>query len=526
MSIQPILLHGKWCQANACGQFQADNPKTKKPLDHVYPVSAWSDCEIALDAATAAAAQLRELPASRIAEFLRQYADGIETRGEELVEAAHAETALPVTPRLADGELPRTTGQLRQAADAAAVGTWALPTIDTAAGIRSVLAPIGPVCVFGPNNFPFAFGSISGGDFAAAIAAGNPVIAKANSSHPRTTQIFAEIAHQVAQDCGLPAGTVQLLYRLNHQDGERLVADPRLGATGYTGSRQAGLALKRAADTAGKPIYLELSSINPIVILEDALVERGDELATEFTQSCLMGTGQFCTNPGMVVLTAGDVTENFIAKTVEAFGKAAAGTLLSASVERSLDVAVKSLVEAGAELLVGGQVGAGEGYSFANSLLRVSGETFLADANTLQQEAFGNVSLLVVAADVEQMTKIVGGLEGNLTGCIYSAKENGDEASYCKVATALRTRVGRLLNDKMPTGVAVSPAMNHGGPYPATGHPGFSAVGIPGSLRRFATLECFDNVRDSRLPVALQDPNQLGGWRLVDADWTTASIER
>ncbi len=526
MTIQPILINGKWCQADVCGQFQADNPKTKQPLEHLFPVSSWSDCELALNAATAAVAKLRDIPSSQIADFLRQYADGIEARADELVEAAHAETALPASPRLADGELPRTTGQLRQAADAASVGTWAMSTIDTAQGIRSVLAPIGPVCVFGPNNFPFAFGSISGGDFAAAIAAGNPVIAKANSSHPRTTQIFAEIAQDAAQQCGLPDGTVQLLYRLNHEDGERLVADPRVGATGYTGSRQAGLALKRAADAAGKPIYLELSSINPIVILAEALAERGDDLATEFTQSCLMGTGQFCTNPGLVVLPSGEMTEKFVDNIVAAFGQAAAGTLLSASVERSLNAAVTSLVDAGAELLVGGQVGAGEGYSFANSLLRVSGDAFLADAEALQQEAFGNVSLLVVASDLDQMTSIVGGLEGNLTGCIYSATENGDEASYRKVAAALRPRVGRLLNDKMPTGVAVSPAMNHGGPYPATGHPGFTAVGIPGSLRRFATLACFDNVRNSRLPLSLQDVNQLGGWRLIDGDWTVADIEQ
>ena len=174
------------------------------------------------------------------------------TRKEELVERAHLETAYPKSPRLADVELPRTTSQLRQAAAAAREGSWALPTLDTKLNIRSCHAPLGPVCVFGPNNFPFAFNSIAGGDFATAIAAGNPVLAKANSSHPGTTQLFAEEAHQAAIETGMPEGTVQLIYRLRHADGERLVADPRVGATAYTGSRSAGLSLKAAADRAGK----------------------------------------------------------------------------------------------------------------------------------------------------------------------------------------------------------------------------------------------------------------------------------
>ena len=182
---------------------------------------------------------------------------------------------LPGAPRLKDVELPRTTSQLRQAAAAAREGSWALPTIDTKLNIRSCLASIGPVWVFGPNNFPFAFNSVAGGDFAAAIAAGNPVIAKANTSHPGTTRRVAELAQQAAEKTEMPSGTVQLIYRTSHADGLRLVADARTGATGYTGSRHAGLALKAAADAAGKPIYLELSSINPVVILPGAICRAG-----------------------------------------------------------------------------------------------------------------------------------------------------------------------------------------------------------------------------------------------------------
>lgn len=523
--MQPVLLGGQWREAQAASTFQAENPKSREPLPDVYPVSTWADCAAALDAAATAFDAMRELSPERIAKFLERYAERIEGRKDDLVEMANAETALPASPRLADVELPRTTNQLRQAAVAAHEGSWAMPTIDTKANIRSCFAAIGPVCVFGPNNFPFAFGSISGGDFAAAIAAGNPVIAKANSSHPGTTRIFAEESLAAADDTQMPPGIVQLLYRTSHADGERLVADRRVGATGYTGSRAAGLKLKAAADAAGKPIYLELSSVNPVVILPGALRERSDDIAGEFLTSVLMGTGQFCTNPGLVILLAGDPTKKWLANVAERFGAAPVGTLLSKGVEASLDESVGKLTAAGANVLAGASPGGGQGYCRANTLLCVSGEQFLADALAMQTEAFGNASLAVVAVDLDQAAAILDHLEGNLTGCVYSDTQGSDDAAYNHLARRLRKRVGRLLNDKMPTGVAVSPAMNHGGPYPATGHPGFTAVGIPASLRRFAVLECYDNVRPNRLPPLLRDENSTGKtWRLVDGEWTKGDL--
>ncbi len=428
--VQPILVAGDWRAANAASTFQAENPATREPLPESYPVSSWADCEAALQAASAAAEALRALPVERIARFLEVYADRIEARRDALVQTAHAETALPSSPRLGDVELPRTTNQLRLAAAAAREGSWASATIDTAANIRSCYAPIGPVCVFGPNNFPFAFGSISGGDFAAAVAAGNPVIAKANSSHPATTRIFAEEAQQAADEQGLPSGAVQLLYRTSHEDGERLVADPRVGATAYTGSRSAGLKLKAAADAAGKPIYLELSSINPVVILPGALRERGDALAAEFTGSCLMGAGQFCTNPGLVFLLAGAETNAFMQSLVEGFTAAPAGTLLSASVARNLEQSLNAILAAGAEQVAGGNFGAGDGYSYANTLLRASAKDFLQNPHAFQTEAFGNASLLVVADGPEQIEQAIGQLEGNLTGCVYSDTNGADDELY------------------------------------------------------------------------------------------------
>lgn len=524
--MQPVLIAGQWRPAYGNQSFQPDNPRTKEKLPDEYPVSFWADCDEALTKATEAAAVLRTLPRTAIANFLEAFATRIEARRADLVEMAHLETALPKAPRLNDVELPRTTSQLRQAAAAARDGSWSLPTIDSANNIRSYLAPLGPVCVFGPNNFPFAFNSLAGGDFAAAIAAGNPVIGKANSSHPGTTRLFAEEALQALHATGLPASTVQLIYRTSHADGERLVSDHRCGATGYTGSRSAGLALKAAADRAGKPIYLELSSVNPVVILPGALRERMDDLVQQFSGSCLMGTGQFCTNPGFVLLVAGAEAEEFIAKVAAAFQQAPVGTLLSKSVESSLRSGIGTLTAAGAQVVVGNTSGGGTGYSHANTLLRVSGTQFLAQPEALQAEAFGNEALFVVADSLAQAGVILDHLEGNLTGCFYSHTQGADDDAYDHLAPRLRARVGRLLNDKMPTGVAVSAAMNHGGPFPATGHPGFTAVGIPASLRRFAMLQCFDGVRAHRLPDLLRDQNPNGMWRLIDGTWTPGDVSK
>jgi NADP-dependent aldehyde dehydrogenase len=523
--LQSVLLAGRWRPAQATGSFRSENPATKEPLEELYPISSWADCEQALEAAAGAAEKLRSTSPETIGRFLQRYAERIEKRAPDICQMAQRETGYPLSPRLADVELPRTTGQLRQAAAAAQEGSWCMATIDTKAGIRSCFLPIGPVCVFGPNNFPLAFGSISGGDFAAAIAAGNPVIAKANTSHPATTRLFAEEAQQAADETGLPPGTVQLIYRLSHTDGERLVADPRVGATGYTGSRSAGLKLKAAADGAGKPIYLELSSINPVVVLPGALKERSDKIAEEFATSCLMGTGQFCTSPGLVLLVAGESTDRFIETIAKRFEQAPPGVLLSKAVAGSLEKSVAELAAAGAQTIVGGRPVDGTSYRFANTLLKVDGRTFAANAHRLQTEAFGNSSLVVVADDAAQAADVIDSLEGNLTGGVYSDTAGSDDGLYEELAGRLRWRVGRLLNDKMPTGVAVSAAMNHGGPYPATGHPGFTAVGIPASLHRFAMLACYDNVRPHRLPAALRDKNPNGRmWRLIDGQWTQSDV--
>lgn len=525
-SLEPVLLDGEWQVASSCGEFQALNPATGEQLERRFPVSDWSDCDRALDAAVKAAEALREAEPEILASFLEAYALGMEQESHELAELAAMETGLPFQPRLKDVELPRTVNQLRQAAQAAREGSWALPTLDTKANIRSYFAPIGPVVTIGPNNFPFAFNGASGGDFAAAIAAGNPVIVKAHPAHPRTTQRLVELAFAALRQTQLPPATIQLLYRLGHADGERLVSDPRVAATGFTGGRGTGMQLKAAADRAGKLIYLEMSSVNPVVVLPAALAERSAAIAEEFGTSCLMGAGQFCTNPGFVLLVEGPATESFISAVQSKFRATPPGTLLGPAVRSGLIESTSKLIAAGAQVLAGGEAAAGPRIAFDNTLLRISGAQFLAQAQLFQTEMFGASALFVIAQNMAQTVDILRHLEGNLTGTIYTASAGESERDYQLVAAALRPRVGRLLNNKMPTGVAVSPAMNHGGPYPSTGHPGFTAVGIPASIRRFAMLQCFDNVPQERLPRLLKDVMPGSAWRLVDGQWTRGNIER
>jgi len=298
-----------------------------------------------------------------------------------------------------------------------------------------------------------------------------------------------------------------------------------LGASGYTGGRQAGLFLKAAADQGGKPFYAELSSINPLYILPGALKERLNDLIAEFVGSSLMGTGQFCTNPGMVILKQGDLTERFISGVAEKFQQTPAGTLLGDGTASSLRAAIVALQQAGAHVVTGNQPVETGRCCFANTLLRVSAATFLENPQALQTEAFGNCALFVVADHDDEIVAMADHFEGNLTGSLSTSTTGDDDSLYARIEPGLRQKVGRLLNDKMPTGVAVSPAMNHGGPFPATCHPGFTAVGIPAGLRRFAMLQCYDNVRAHRLPATLQDTNPTGTlWRQIDGLWTQGDV--
>ncbi|HEX7916579.1 aldehyde dehydrogenase family protein [Rudaea sp.] len=526
-TFEPVLIAGAWrASQDARASFCAFDPTTGEETGHEFPLSGAADIEAALVAASEAAVELAACEPERIAAFLDAYAAAIEADAETLVNLAHTETGLPREPRLAKVELPRTTNQLRQAAQAVRTSSWTQPTIDTQAGLRSHFAPLAkPVVVFGPNNFPFAFNAVAGSDFASAIAAQNAVIAKAHPSHPATSKRLASLAHRAAIENGLPAASVQMLYDFDHALGARLAADARIGAIGFTGSRAGGLALKAAADAGGVPIYAEMSSVNPVFLLPGALAERRAELAQEFFASCTLGSGQFCTNPGIVVVPQGAHGDAFVAAASRLFADAPAGVLFSQGVLTQFRRGLSTLADAGAQVLAHGKDSAEPGYRQAPVLLGVEARQFLAAAQVLQTEVFGAASLIVRADGTAEMVAIARALDGNLTGTLYTSKKGGiDDAAAAQVAYALRPRVGRLIGNKMPTGVTVSAAMNHGGPYPSTSHSGFSAVGMPGAIRRFAALHSYDNVPPHLLPEDLCDANPRGLQRLVDGIWATGSI--
>lgn len=498
-SSQPILVNGDWCQASADSTFQATNPSTSEVLVERFPRSKWDDCERVLASAEAARDELVDTPPSAIAAFLTEYADRLEENASVICEAAHQETGLPLKPRLLDVEMPRTVDQLRQAAVAATDSTWRHPVKDFERKIYSCLGPIGPVVVFGPNNFPLAFNAISGGDFAAAIAAGNPVIAKAHPDHPQTTYLLATQAVAAAKASGVPTRLVQLIYDIDPTDGLRLVADPRVGAVAFTGSRAGGMKLKSAADAVGKPIYLEMSSVNPVFILPDAL-DR-DDIAEEVAGSCLIGSGQFCTCPNLIVLQRSEWAEGYVGAMRSRFAKQGAAQLLTSRMIESIQAGLQTLQEHGAQVLVGGSQSGGPAFAFESTLLQVDAAAFLAEPETLQTEVFGPASMIVVCEDEAEFLSVADSMEGSLTATIMGS----DERAIRVLIAKLRRKAGRILHNKMPTGVAVSPAMNHGGPFPATGHPRFTAVGIPASLERFAKLDCYDNVPAQFLPNCLKD---------------------
>jgi NADP-dependent aldehyde dehydrogenase len=522
--MEPVLIGGTWRPAQPAGVFRALDPATGDPRDAVWPVSAWADAEAALDAAAQAAGQLRRIGDERRAAFLERYAMRLEARAGDLVAAAHAETGLPVKPRLAEAEMPRMLDQLRQAAAAAREGTWRMAMIDRRTNIRSAAFGLGPVVVFPPANFPLAYGCVTGGDFAAAIAAGNPVIAKAHPGHPTVSRIAAEEARAAVADAGLPPATVQLLHGLSNADGERIVADPRVGATGFTGSQQAGARLVAAAATAGKVIWVEMGSVNPVVLLPGALAERAAGIADELTASVTGSAGQICIKPGLVFLVDDEAGRAFIEAVTERFRDVGPQTLLGPSGRDRLVTNIAALREAGAATLVGDSTVAPRSSgpcTHLPTLLRTTGGDLIAAPHTLLLEAFGNATLLVTCASVDELAQAVGCVHGSLAASLYAAHDGRDETAFTRIAPLLLEKAGRVVENRMTTGMAVVPPMQHGGPWPSAAPPFFSAVGMPWSILRYARRVCFDGWSQEHLPGILRDATpSTRPWRFIDGGWT------
>lgn len=486
-----------------------------------YPRSMWSSLDTALTAGRAAFTDLQAVDRRTLHDFLADFAQRLDDDADRICEVASLESGLPADARFRGVELPRTTNQLRQAAVAARDRTWTMPTIDPDQRVASMYEPIpGVVFTIGPNNFPLAFNAVAGGDAAAAFATGHPVLAKGHPAHPATTEFLARHCADAAAATGLPDSTLQLIYDVDPADGCRVAADRRLAATAFTGSAAAGHQLKAAGDAAGKPVYVEMGSVNPIVLLDGALGD--DAVASTVAGSVLLAGGQFCTKPGLVLAPGGAAGDRFVDALASAVREAGTQTMLSQGVRDALREGSGRFAAAGARLLAESDVEEAGGWQAPARLFAVDAEGFLDNRDVLGREVFGSAALVVRYANLDELHALLEALPGSLVASVFCADDGSDDSALRPVLARLRGRVGRIAFNKPPTGVLVSPAMNHGGPYPATGHPGFTAVGIPASLRRFGHLQCYDNADPRLLPPELQADNPLHLQRLVAGVWTDA----
>ncbi|RJG24373.1 aldehyde dehydrogenase (NADP(+)) [Massilia cavernae] len=511
------LIGGAAVRGNG-GSFKAFDPSTREQLEPDFHMVGADQVDAACRLAEAAFDTFRATSDAQRADFLETIAQQVVEIGDELIVRAMAESGLPRA-RL-EGERGRTVNQLKLFAELLREGSWADIRIDSALperqplprpDLRMRMIGVGPVAVFAASNFPLAF-SVAGGDTASALAAGCPVVLKAHSAHPGTSELVARAVVKAVRLCGLPPGVFALLTGTGNGIGQGLVAHQSIKAVGFTGSRSGGQALMAVAAARPQPIpvYAEMSSINPFFLLPNALAARGDQIASGFAGSVTMGVGQFCTNPGLVLALKGPELDRFAFKAAEALKGVAACTMLTAGIASSYQDGVHKLAGHGAvEALAKGEHAEGKG---APALFRTSGKDFLAE-HALHGEIFGPASLIVACDSFEQMRAIAESLEGQLTATLQM--DEGDLEQARALLPVLERKVGRILANGFPTGVEVSTAMVHGGPYPATSDGRSSSVGTA-AIQRFLRPVCYQNLAQALLPEVLRDDNGQNTWRRRD----------
>ena len=511
---------------NSGSSFRAISPLDKTELEPAFHESPSDDVNRALAAAEDAFPLYRRLSAEARAVFLERIAEEILAIGDDLLQRAHVETGLPLD-RLT-GERGRTIGQLRLFAEVVREGSWVDARIDPALpdrkplprpDLRRMLIPLGPVVVFGSSNFPLAF-SVAGGDTTSALAAGNPVIVKAHRAHPGTSELVAGAIIRAVEKCGLPHGVFSMLHGAGSEIGVALVKHPLTRAAGFTGSRFAGRSLFNAS--AGRPdpipVFAEMSSLNPLFILPGALKERGAQIVEGLKNSVTMGVGQFCTKPGLVFGLGSPDFESFAENFATAIRAATPATMLHPGICHSFHEGVDVMkqvpgVVALATSDIEPQAGKTQGEP---TVFATDAKNFLLH-QALHEEVFGPYTLLVDAPTFTDLLQIAHRLEGQLTATIHGTAE--DLANAADLLAILERKAGRLLINGFPTGVEVSPAMNHGGPYPATTDERFTSVGTA-AIKRFARPVCYQAFPASALPPELADANPRGLMRLVNGQLT------
>ena len=519
MSITGEMLIGATALRGAEKPVQAIEAATGKPMEPAFGGGGASDVDRACALAWEAFDTYRETSLERRASFLEAAAQAILDIGDELIVRAMAESGLP-RGRL-EGERGRTVGQLRLFATVVREGGWLEARIDPAlpdrkpvprSDLRQRHVPLGPVAVFGASNFPLAF-SVGGGDTASALAAGCPVVVKAHAAHPGTSELVAKAIRSAVAACGLPEGVFSMLFASGTAVGQSLVADPRIAAVGFTGSRAGGTALMKiaAARPVPIPVYAEMSSINPVYLLPKALAARAEAIGTAFVGSLTMGAGQFCTNPGLVLAVDGPDLDRFVSAAAEAIGQAPAQTMLTPGILKAYQTGVSHLTHNNCVRRVAeGQPG--EHMQGRAALFETTAAEFHGDAS-LQEEVFGASSLIIRCPDIGTMLTLTEAMEGQLTATIQM--DEGDLGDARSLLPVLERRVGRILVNGYPTGVEVSPAMVHGGPYPSTSDGRSTSVGTL-AIQRFLRPVCYQDFPEGLLPDALQDGNPLGLWRRTD----------
>lgn len=483
-------------------------------MPHDDPTTA-DELERVLAAATTAAAPLADLRPKDRAELLAAVAAELSGAADELVPIAVEECGLP-EPRLR-GELTRTVVQLRMFVEVLRDGSYLDVIIDRAdpdfaigprPDLRRMQVPLGPVVVYAASNFPFAF-SVAGGDTASALAAGCPVVLKAHPGHPRLSRATGEVVRKALAGAGAPAGTFDVVFGV--QQGVDALRDNRIRAAAFTGSVRGGRALFDVAAARPDPIpfYGELGSVNPVFVTPGAVAARGEEIARDYIASYTLGTGQFCTSPGLLFLPAGHQLD---AAMRAALTQTGAARMLTADVHQGFAVGRSDLLEIpGVDVLVDNPPA--DGLLAAPTLLSTDLPTLLANRNALLHEVFGPLSIVVNYRDLDELADAADALEGGLTATVHVEAE--EHARVRELTARLSERAGRLLFNGWPTGVAVTPAMHHGGPYPATTTPSHTSVGST-AIRRFLRPVTFQNAPETLLPPALQEDNPLDIPRTVN----------
>ncbi|CCN46378.1 NADP-dependent fatty aldehyde dehydrogenase [Vibrio nigripulchritudo MADA3029] len=500
----------------------AINPHTNEVLDPPYAGANQEQLEEACALAHQAFASYRKTSSNQRADFLQAIGEEIMALGDALVERAMQETGLPQM-RI-EGERGRTVGQLNLFASNLRDGLTELPKIDTALPERTPLPrpdlrlsylPLGPVAVFGASNFPLAF-SVAGGDTASALAAGCPVIVKAHSAHPGTAELVASAIITAAKRCDMPEGVFSLLFGSGSLVGQGLVAHPNIKAVGFTGSRTGGLALMSTAQNRPEPIpvYAEMSSINPVIIMPGALGSDIGTLAAGFCTSLQMGAGQFCTNPGLVLAVDSSKLDEFVNQCAEIINSATSQTMLTPGIHAAYQNSVGALVENPDIAMVSEGEISGDHNQCTPYLFSTSADVFLQEKQA-REEIFGSSSLVVRCKDSAQLLEVIDSLEGQLTGTIHMGSDDTTQDAQ-QVLDHLELRVGRVLFNGYPTGVEVSHAMVHGGPFPATSDSRTTSVGS-NAIERFLRPVCYQNTPASLLPQSLRDEHS--GMQLVNGKY-------